>query len=1257
MAWTKDQEAVIASRGGDLLVSAAAGSGKTAVLVERILTMISEEEHPVNIDTMLIVTFTKAAASEMKERIGKAIEKKLQTDPENTHLRRQSAYLQKAQISTIHSFCLQLIRDHFNMLGIDPEFRMMDEGERKLLRSDVMKQVLEQFYEEGHENFHLLVEGYTNGKDDKALEELIERLYEFAMSNPDPEEWLVRAKERFFMESEEELYQSSYMAELLHSTQQLIEELLEKNQLALEIAKKPQGPIAYEKTLELDQAYLQSLVGMESYERYKQAMEEGGFTRLSGRPTKETDENLKEMVKQLRDEVKEQLIAWQEQFFSKTGEEMLSEIQLVRGPMEALIDLVLAFKEQFAKAKEKKNVLDFGDLEHYALELLVERYEDGVAFPSEIAKELRQSYEEIFIDEYQDSNLIQEAILSSISGMYEGEHNRFMVGDVKQSIYRFRLARPELFMEKYDRYGKGNQQEKKIELHKNFRSRSSVLEATNYVFRQLMGRDLGGVEYDKDAFLVAGKPFPKRDKSFGVKEWWLEEKEVTLSPLEEIEEEDKTELLIVESGESDYTKKELEAHAIAQKIHQLMDEENPYCVYDEEIGKYRPVQYRDMVILLRTVSGWGEILEEVLLEEGIPAHGDSQKGYFSTIEVQHMLNLLMVVDNRYQDIPMTAVLRSPMVGLHGEELAWLKAVYGTINGKEQRMYDCLSLLVEEEFIQDAMEEESEQRQYLLGKTVTWCVALQKKVSHFLQLLEDLEYAKTCLSIHDLIWQAMNRTGYFHYAGSMPQGKKRQANLLMLIERANQYENTSYKGLFHFIRYMNQLQEYEVDFGEASVLGEHENVVRIMSIHKSKGLEFPVVFVGELNKPFNFSDLRQKLLIHADDYLGPDCMDVETRRSGSTWMKNLMQKKLKEETLGEELRVFYVAMTRAKEKLILVGTVDDYEKKQKQFSYVRYQWEKSDKEHFRLARSMRARATCYLDWMLSALVVPQPFIDVHIIEESELVFREVGKELLLEEKKEALLNLQSKEENKEQAEFIRQQFEWKYPFEQEVEEKGKYSVSELKKRGQLEEGEEYFVPSVKEESKEMERIRPAFMEDVKEENGASRGTLVHKVMELLDFSLCDSKEQIEMQLDRLQQENYITKEQRQYLPVRGIVSLFQTSFGKRLVRSKNNGTLHKESQYMMAIPAREVNHKMESEELVLIQGVIDVWFEEEDGLVILDYKTDRIGQLEELQKRYHVQMEFYKKALEQMTGKRVKEAYFYSFALSKLSPYVDADILS
>lgn len=1234
MAWTKEQEAVINSRGGDLLVSAAAGSGKTAVLVERILTMICDKERAVNIDQMLIVTFTKAAASEMKERIGKAIENYLQENPNDEHVRKQSAYLQKAQISTIHSFCLQLIRDHFNLLGIDPEFRMMDEGERKLLRFDIMKQVLEEFYERGEENFHLLVEGYTNGKDDKALEELVQQLYEFAMSNPEPEEWLSRAKQRFLIEEEEQLSQSSYMKELLNSTKQLLEELLEKNQLALDLARKPSGPIAYEKTLLQDREYIVSCMEQNGYEEIKQKMESGGFVRLSGRPGKETEESLKEIVKQLRNEVKEQFLVWQEQFFEKTVEEMLEEVALAKAPMEALIDLVLAFKQEFAKAKEKKNVLDFGDLEHYALELLVDHYEGEQAIPSSVAKEIGECYEEIFIDEYQDSNLIQEAILGSISGTYKGKQNRFMVGDVKQSIYRFRLARPELFMEKFDKYGNGNELEKKIELHKNFRSRFSVLESTNHVFRQIMGKDLGGVEYDKSAFLVPGRAFPIRGD------------EENMAPFEQIDKEDQTELLLIQSEESDYTKKELEAYAIANRIHQLMEKENPYLVYDDKKKEYRPVEYRDIVILLRTVSGWGDVLEEVLAKEGIPAHGDSQTGYFSALEVQHMLHLLEVVDNRYQDIPMTAVLRSPLVGIHGEELAWMKAVYSDPKNRNQKLYDILSLFAEEEF--------AEESSLLLGKTIGWCQELQGKIQNFLDLLEDMEYGKTCLSIHDLIWFAMKRTGYFYYVASMPQGKKRQANLLMLIEKANQYEKASYKGLFHFIRYMNQLREYEVDFGEASVLGEHENVVRIMSIHKSKGLEFPVVIVGELSKPFNFMDLRQKLLIHADDYLGPDCVEVETRRSGSTWMKNLIQKKLKEETLGEELRVLYVAMTRAKEKLILIGTIDDYEKKQKQVSYIRYQWEKQGGEQLRLARSIRTRATCYLDWLLSALVVPQDVIEVKVIEEQELVVHKVEKELLLEDKKEALFQLQPQEEQKEVAQFIQKQFDWVYPFSQEVEFKGKYSVSELKKEGQLEEGESYFnqeefeSPFEKQESlqEEEERIRPAFMEEEKIETGARRGTFIHKVMELLDFTKVNSKEELSKQVEQWKQEGLLAKEECYEVPFSRILTFFGSEIGSRLKRAAEEGRLYKESQYMMALPACEVKKEIKSREPILLQGVIDVWMEEEDGLVLLDYKTDRISKEEELRNRYYVQMRFYKKALEQMTGKRVKETYFYSFALSQ-----------
>lgn len=1242
MAWTKEQQQVIDERGGDLLVAAAAGSGKTAVLVERIVSMVCDKENPVDIDQMVIVTFTKAAATEMKERITRKIEEKIEENPDDEHIRKQVAYVQKAQISTIHSFCLQVIRENFHLLGIDPEFRLMDEGEGKLLKAEVMEEVLEQFYEEGAENFHLLVESYTTGKDDKKLEQLVEQLYDFSMSDPNPVEWLKEGKNRFFIENEEQLFSSSYMLELLDSTKQLLQELLDKNQLAIEIGENENGLEGYVKTLHLDKEYLEDIASSRTYEEYKSAMDQGKFPTI-GRATKDADPDKKDLVKGLRDEVKEELIKWQEQFFTKTGKEMLEEVELVKKPMEALIDVVLVFRERFLQKKGEKNLLDFNDLEHYALQLLVAGYENGMAIPSKIAQEMSRSYCQIFIDEYQDSNFVQEAILSSVSGYYRNEKNRFMVGDVKQSIYRFRLARPELFMEKYSKYGTGDAQEKKIELHNNFRSRASVLESTNYIFRQIMGRDLGGVDYDDAAALVPSKQFPKRIKEVTSEEnvWWEENQGETL-PMEDvnhIEKEDETECVFIEVDEDDYTKKELEAYAIASKIKELMNGEEPYCIYDDKKKAYRPVTYKDIVILLRTVGGWGEVFEEVLAKEGIPAYCDSQSGYFSAFEVKTVLQLLMVVDNRFQEIPLTGVLRSPIVGLSEEELAWLKACYGKYEGRELSFYDSLSLFAEDEF------EETEQ--LLLGKDTTWCKLLQEKIEQFLQLIDDMEYGKTCLSIRELIWLGLNKTGFYHYVGAMPQGEKRQENLEMLIEKANQYESVSYKGLFHFIRYIEQLNKYEVDFGEANLIGENENVVRIMSIHKSKGLEFPVVFVGELSKNFNFTDIRQSLLIHPDDYLGPDCVNMQTRETGATWMKQLMERKLKEEMLGEELRVLYVAMTRAKEKLILVGSIDSYEKLHKKYSYIAYEKGKDGAKQL-LNRSIRKGAGCYLDWIFPSLIRPYPHIQIHIKKASEFVVEEVKKELLLESKREELLHLQPEGQWEKEQEEMERLFTYQYPYEQEINIQGKYSVSELKKASQLEDGEElHFVFDEKiEETEPFEPTRPAFMEENQKETGAKRGSIIHKGMELLDITKTATKEDIVKQIICLEEKGIFTEEQRQYFPVQKVWNLFQSELGKRLIAANQMGQLHKESQYMMAIPVTEVYPDINSEETVLVQGIIDLWFQEGEELVLLDYKTDRVNEEKELIERYMGQMKLYQKALEQLTGKTVKECYIYSFYFGK-----------
>ena len=881
--WTEEQQKVISLRDRNILVSAAAGSGKTAVLVERILSKITDPEAPVDIDRLLIMTFTRAAAGEMKERISSAIESALYEDPDNEHLQRQSTLLHTAQITTIDGFCAYIIRNYFHLIGLDPGYRTADEGELKLLREDVTGKLLEDYYSEKQEKYEKFVECFASGKDDEALGGMIQKLYEMAMSNPFPEEWLDACLDDYKIETTEELRETKCIKLLWKAA---VDELETAEHLAREARKlcdAPDGPNLYGEALDSDLLFIRKLkktAEERDYNVLAQLLEKPSFARLSGKKMPEADEQKKQRIKELREEEKEILRELGQKYFQGTEEEILDMLKCSREPLEMLVELTRQFAERFSKAKREKNILDFTDMEHFALKILMKK-EDGQMQMSQAAIELSEKYEEVLVDEYQDSNLVQELLTTAVSGWVNQRKNIFMVGDVKQSIYRFRLARPELFMEKYKSYSVEDGEEQRIDLHKNFRSRAQVLESVNFIFRQIMGEDLGGIAYDEDAALYPGADFPAGgSREFVKTEVLLVEKDGA-----ELEE---------EAG--DQNAQELEALAIAQRIQGMVGREE---IVDKKTGKYRPVEYGDIVILLRSAYGWSETFREVLASQGIPVYCTSRTGYFSALEIITVLNYLKVCDNPLQDIPLTVVLRSPMVGCTSQELAQIRVLYP------------------QGLLWDSVE------QYVKSREEGYDAAekpLMEKLQRFLELLEKVRNMATYTPVHQLILFILKETGYGNYARALPGGEQRYANLSMLVEKAMAYEKTSYRGLFNFVRYIEQLQAYEVDYGEVNLAGAGSTAVEIMTIHKSKGLEFPVVFAAGMGKQFNFQDLNARLLIHPELGLGTDAILPEKRIIASSLNKQMVRRELLKESLGEELRVLYVAMTRAKEKLILTGSL-------------------------------------------------------------------------------------------------------------------------------------------------------------------------------------------------------------------------------------------------------------------------------------------------------------------------------------------------
>ncbi len=1257
VSWTTEQQQVIDLRNRNILVSAAAGSGKTAVLVERIVKIITDKNHPVDIDHLLIVTFTNAAAAEMRERIGNAIEKALDEQPGDEHLLRQLTLIHNAQITTIDSFCLYVVRNHFHEIDLEPNFRIGDEGELKLLREDVLGKVLEQNYEEPSEAFSDFVEGYASGRTDAALNEMILQLYEFSRSYPWPEKWLDSFVGAYRIETREELDRAEWLAPLTENICFVLKDCEQLLKRALAITQQDDGPDMYEKAVQSDLEKYEGLSRLTSFCELSEALSDIKYDRLASSRGFEGDPDKLELVKSLREQAKDVVKKLCKQYFFCSPEMMIEQLERTEPMLEEVVRLTKQFADEFAAAKRRKNLVDFHDVEHFALQILVDEETEKA---KKTAEEFRDTFEEIMIDEYQDSNEVQETLLRSISREERGENNIFMVGDVKQSIYRFRLARPELFMKKYDSYSLEESTTQRIDLHKNFRSREEVLTCTNDIFYKIMARSLGNVEYDAEAALYPGASYP-----------------VSADFIPEILLADSNDELLEDTELTD--KKTLEAKIVAEEIKHLMKTQP---VTDKAAGTLRAAHYSDIVILLRSLSGWADSLVEVLNENGIPAHTVSSTGYFSTVEVQTVLSMLRLLDNPRQDIPMAAVLRSPMAGLTDEELAVLRLEDGSVPFHEA-VLELAEGLYEEGGKKEISDSEADQKQgrNADGKTENHIeITAHRKLLKFYKKYKQLRQLVPDTPIHELIEIILRETGYGHYVAAMPAGNRRTANLNMLLEKAAAYEKTSYKGLFHFVRYIDELQKYDVDFGEADMVGENEDVVRIMSIHKSKGLEFPIVIVSGMGKNFNKQDTRSKMVLHPELGIGLDYMDGKLRIKSPTIAKKAIAKQIDLENLGEELRVLYVALTRAKEKLILTGTLKDAAEK---LEFYRQQANLSKAAARPLSYLTREGASGYLDWILPAVLSYGDKYPVRIVEAAELVLDEVENQLEQNE------NLTERIEEIEAADpqlvgQLKQRFSQRYPYQVDVLRKNKYSVSELKHRAMREKFEaeqEETVPAFLEEP--VTPTIPLFIqreESVEQETanrGALRGTAVHRVMECYDFA---SEKSVHEQMEAMEKEEKITADMRALVREQTVADFVSSETGKRMALAQRGGALYREKPFVMGFTEEELENygfgvgsntdsceniyeKTDSdqekeeqkkvrheEDLTLIQGIIDVFWIEKDGIVLLDYKTDRVQQAKELIDRYETQLKLYADALERVFAARklkVKEILIYSFSLEQL----------
>ena len=1230
--WTEEQKAVIAHREGNLLVSAAAGSGKTAVLVEHVLSLILEEN--ASLSSLVLMTFTEAAAEEMKERIKKRLEEHLQKGYDKRILR-EIALLPTANISTIHAFCKRLIEENYAGLSIDAHFRIGDTGEMSLLQSDILEEILEEEYEKKEESFLAFVDQFSMGKKDKGIEELILKLYNLASAMPFPKAYL-----QGLLEEDAHSRREKWEKDLYEDMKSRLENLSLLYEEALDLCREPNGPIEYEERILEERDQCLALANAENLEELVRGLESLSFGRL-----KSTKSEGKELVKSLRERGKKTLKTWQENYrlLPKELEEEVEEKGQKR--ILELVRLCLLFLERYQKEKEERAVLDFSDLEHFALKLLYQ--EDGQY--SALADELAKSYREILVDEYQDSNLVQEYIVRALSQERFGKPNVFQVGDVKQSIYRFRMARPELFLEKYH-----DESYPKIFLRKNFRSDEGVLSAVNTLFFKIMKKDFGGIEYDLENSLFLGKlrtEEARQEESSGENQGEEDkaqsgeehkEKSEGEAPITGKQRRDQTELLLLElektaskgeeGGEGEYSKEEsnsssgkslskleLECKMIAAKVRELLE---------------KGYAYKDMVILLRSPHGVSREMVDIFGKEGIPAYAELKTGYYSAVEVETVLSFLAIIDNPRQDIPMAAVLRSPLFSFSDEELGEIVLAKG---GLYEKPYD----KSKENAVNLSLQAER-------GLSP----ALEEKWQNFQNKLERYRRLSRSLRLHSLLSLIYEETDYYNYVRALPLGEKRQANLDQLLEDAKQFEKGSYSGLFHFIRYIEKVKKQEQDQGEATVFSEKDDLLRIMSIHHSKGLQFKVVFFSQLHKSFNKMDSKAKMLMDSDLGLAADYLDLETRIKYPSLHKIAIKEKGERESLGEELRVLYVAMTRAEEKLILTGVCKNEEDLIKKFPVQE-----------RLSLEDIRGATSYLAWILMAY--SRSFFESTKTEEIALRF--LSKEDLEENEGKAMgeaISLEKKlyeflgtgREKTEAEKLMEEHFSYVYPYEKSTHRSPKYSVSLLKMKAMEEHGEtlsetgqegrvvapEWDEASANAEEKQQAKEKPdsLLIQKIKAEGkniGAAIGDSYHHALAFYDYSK-----------DISQLSDFLSPEEYGLLNQEKLKTFLDSPLGQLFAKAYKENTLYREQHFMQEVEYEKLfpEDGGDNVEKVILQGIIDAFIMEEEGIILVDYKTDRVKDREELRNRYQKQIDLYSEALEQILGKKVKRRVLYSFSLGE-----------
>lgn len=1209
--WTPAQKSAIDTRDCNVLVSAAAGSGKTAVLVERIISMITDPDKNIDIDRLVVVTFTKAAAAQMKDKIRKALDSMLDENPGDVNLLRQITLLNNAQITTIDSFCLWIIRNHFPEVNLDPGFRIMDEGEKKLIENDVLEDVLEEFYAEADEEFFNLVDAFGMGRDDSGLVSIIDKIYRFSRSNPWIDEWF----DECMLVYDDETYDNPAIKELYDSIKNALLDYRDKYNRLVDICSEPAGPAAYTGALQSDLLGINEMINSQDFGELGRRIRIFSFEALSRKKDAGADPDIKEYVKGQRKLFKDYIGRLNDKIFLKDDEGIFADMQGAGIQIRTLLKVAKVYAKRVSEVKREKGIIDFNDMEHLALSILVKK-EDGKLVYTETADKLASRFEEILIDEYQDSNQLQEVILNAVSKTrLSGENNNiYMVGDVKQSIYKFRLACPELFIEKYDTYGETGDNVR-IELQKNFRSRENVLECANDVFSHIMNKNFSGIGYDESVRLNAGFPYPEySDSNYG--------DEANKS----------TDVILISSeNEEEATTRELEADRLAKLIEGIVS--SGVNVYDADENIYRPAEYRDIVILTRSVTGWADTFADALMDRGIPAYTDSSTGYFSVREIQVILSMLTIVDNPVQEISLAAAMMSYFGGFTAAELGMVRKLGREYVDKNvhNNLYEHLKAVAVLGGADKIQETDVKQ--------------LSGKCALFLAKLTEYRDKSSVEPLYDLCWEMIYDSGYYDYVGTMPAGAQRQANLNVLLERAAGYGKSSYSGLFNFLRYIERLKKFDEDFAEGAASLDNENLVRIMSIHKSKGLEFPIVILAGAHKSINFMDATAPVLVDQNLGIAVDYVDLERRTKTPTIIKGAMARRIVRESIAEEERLLYVAMTRAREKLIITGVVKDADKTLDKYRGRAEQLAADGMLSFADSENIKN----YLD-----MIMPVCLMDSDKLKGSFKVMVDAGEDSWagVDESGEMAGEANAVRIG-EMADEIMEAVS--YPLLEELPEyvpddnaagRMKLTVSQLKSMQADDDSEEnaYMDESVKtalkkEECDETNSIIPKFISGEEVQLAANeRGSAYHRVMECLDYSVSVNLDGVKADINRMLETGKMNELQVKSVNPWDIYTFVQSDTGRRVANAVNCGNVRREQPFVFEYEGQ------------LIQGIIDLCFEEDGELVIVDYKTDRVmkgkaGE-KELVKRYAIQLDYYAKALEQLTGKTVKEKIVYSFALGK-----------